>query len=199
MGSAPDRLRAFVALELPGELRQAIGRVIGGLAGLSASRAARVRWTPTDNLHVTLKFLGSVEATRIPALEEALAQVASSSGGPLRLGIEGGGCFPDPRRPTVLWLGLRGDVARLTALAAAVEQRLRGLGFPGEAHPFAPHLTVGRLRDGREGRGVAAAMAASAPRVEGDFLARELVLFRSETLPEGARYTALHRVALGHS
>jgi 2'-5' RNA ligase len=74
-----------------------------------------------------------------------------------------------------------------------------GCGFPAEARPFAPHVTIGRADGSRGARGVAEALVASAPSVEAEFLVRSLVLFRSETLPQGARYAALRRVSLGPS
>jgi 2'-5' RNA ligase len=189
-------LRAFVAVELPAELRQLVAGFATGLSTQPAFRATRVRWTPPDNLHVTLEFIAHLPAALLPELHAAIDQVAAAAGGPLRLGLAGGGCFPEPRRPKVLWLGLCGDTARLASLAAAVKQSLVALGLPVEDRPFAPHLTVGRIGASPPASGIAEAFAAAAPAHGPDFVATSIALFRSETLPEGPRYTPLHRATL---
>jgi 2'-5' RNA ligase len=104
-----------------------------------------VRWSEPSGAHLTLQFLGATPRPRVPGLAAALAGVAAGAR-PFRLQTAGLGMFPNPRRPRVLWLGLTGEVEHLRALQAAVVAATGPLGFPAEARPFAPHLTLGRLR-----------------------------------------------------
>lgn len=112
-----------------------------------------VKWVPPENLHLSLKFLGDVEDGRAADLHAALRQAAgsSASGEPRALALEitGFGVFPDYHRPHVLWAGVTPDPG-LELLQHRVEQAFAPLGFPTEARPFRPHVTVARAaRDAR--------------------------------------------------
>jgi 2'-5' RNA ligase len=111
-------------------------------------RTFPVKWVRPEALHLTLKFLGDVDAAREPSLREALGQVCND-GRPVTLHIEGCGVFPDFRRPRVVWAGVAPDPG-LELLQHRVEQAFGPLGFPTEGKPFRPHLTLGRAaRDAR--------------------------------------------------
>ncbi len=110
-----------------------------------------VKWVRPENIHLSLKFLGDVEETREPELREALERAAGSGREPrpLTLQITGFGVFPDYHRPHVLWAGVTPDPG-LELLQHGVEQAFAPLGFPTEARPFRPHVTLGRAtRDAR--------------------------------------------------
>lgn len=117
--------------------------------------ALPVKWVRPANIHLSLKFLGEVNESREAELRDALGRVAGAGTGggergrALVLQIEGCGVFPDYRRPHVLWVGVIPDAA-LELLQHGVEQAFAPLGFPPEARPFRPHVTVGRA--GREAR-----------------------------------------------
>jgi 2'-5' RNA ligase len=131
-----------------------------------------------------------------PEIDGAVRAAAATSR-PLLLEVKGAGGFPNARRPRVVWLGLEGDLAPLTALAAELGRRLTPLGFPPEPRPFNPHLTVGRARDARGAPGLGGALAEAA---QGDGIgwrASELVLFESHLEPSGARHEPLLRAGLG--
>ncbi len=102
-----------------------------------------VKWVQPDNIHLSLKFLGEVDDAREGELRAALQQAARSAGRALVLQVEGFGVFPDFRRPHVLWAGVIPDSA-LELLQHGVEQSFAPLGFPTEARPFRPHVTLGR-------------------------------------------------------
>jgi len=123
-----------------------------------------VKWVRPENIHLSLKFLGDVDDAREPELHAALKQAAGSrmEARPITLQIEAFGVFPDYHRPRVLWAGVAHDPA-LELLQHGVEQAFAPLGFPTEARPFRPHVTLGRAS--REARprdfaGLETAMAA---------------------------------------
>jgi 2'-5' RNA ligase len=105
------------------------------------------RWTPSERWHLTLLFLGTVPAGRVPALTAALGD-AVAPGPPMTLRLEGGGRFGSRRRPQVAWAGVAGDVGPLTDLAGRLAGAARRLGLPVEDRPYRPHLTLGRWRPG---------------------------------------------------
>jgi len=156
-------------------------------------QGASVSWTRSDGIHLTLKFLGDVDQAVIPKIIEALSTAAGSVS-PFAVVAEGVGCFPNARRPRVLWVGLNGG-APLVTIQDAVEKTTEPLGFPREQRAFHPHLTLGRVRrpEGIE-RVVRELERQGFPRQE--FRAHELRLMKSELQPGGAVYSQLHSVEL---
>ncbi len=139
--SHPQQLRLFVACELPGEMRDALGAI---QEDLRRQGAGRLRWVRPEGIHITLKFLGEVEETRVEAINSALAAAIEPfelSVRPSRVGSFGGA------RVRVVWIGLEGDVDGLAALAGRIDAALAPLGFPRERRPFAAHLTLARVPD----------------------------------------------------
>ena len=133
--------RLFVALALPSTVREELESVIGRLT----TDVLGARWVPAQNIHLTLAFLGRVDASRIPAVSEAIASAVSGHVDfTVRLGELG--AFPSQRRARVLWAGLDDPTGGLTALADSVQGTLEPLGFPREARAFAPHVTIARLK-----------------------------------------------------
>ena len=107
-----------------------------------------VKWVRPEALHLTLKFLGDVDGASEPGLRDAVGRVCAEAR-PVTLHIEGFGVFPDFKRPRVVWVGVTPEPA-LELLQHRVEQEFAPLGFPTEAKPFRPHLTLGRAkRDAR--------------------------------------------------
>ncbi len=196
-------IRTFVAVELEEPLRAAIGRAQAALrdrldrALRQAAPGARIQWVRPDSIHVTLKFLGEIEEGRVAAIGEALERLAAGLA-PLAVEVGGLGVFPDARAPRVLWLGLSGQVDALVRLAAAVDAALHTLGFPREERPFAPHLTLARVKDGQRdvGRALEACGALGQPAQAGPLPVRAIALMKSELRPSGALYTRLHEAVL---
>jgi len=154
--------------------------------------ATDVAWVAETNLHVTLKFLGQIEETRVGAITEALVSVATRTPA-FALDVRGLGAFPTPSRPRVLWAGLE-PAAPLTALGGAVDAALATLGFVRESRAFAAHVTLGRVRESRRNPALAAALAR--PTHCGRLTVSRVSLMRSELHPHGVRYTELAGVVL---
>ncbi len=187
--------RLFVALEPSDAVRRRIAAVAEDLRRVSGKAAQEVRWVAEENVHLTLQFLGAVPEERVADVAAAIAAAAAAAR-PLSLEVKGAGGFPNARRPRVVWLGLGGDLAALSALAADLGRRLAPLGFPPEARPFAAHLTLGRAREGRGAPGLGGALAAAAEGEGIAWRATELVLFESHLSPRGPRYEAVARSPL---
>ena len=166
-----------------------------------AAKVARLRavapdvaWVARDSVHLTLKFLGGVETTRLAAVTAALVAAAARAD-PFDIGLSGLGGFPSPERPRVIWAGLGEGVAATAALAHAVDGALATLGFPRETRAFSGHVTLGRVRAPRSNRPLAEALASG-----GEFGRQRvdrLVLMRSELSARGARHTELGAAPLG--
>lgn len=192
-----DSVRAFIAIELPPPLHAALAAAQAALRGNDAAVARAVRWVDTQAIHLTLKFLGDTPAQRLDAIGSALEQAAAARS-PLTLSLARAGCFPNARQPRVLWVGLGGELDGLAAMQAAIERAIAPLGFPAEARPFTPHLTLGRLRDdaspaARQQLG-AAMLALRIPAAS--FVVASVSLMRSDLRPDGAVYTRLRAAPL---
>ena len=138
-----ETIRAFIAIEIPPEIRQKLDEIESVLK--SASRAP-VKWVEPDSIHLTLKFLGDTDVNKVDTIIEALGSVLPSIPAP-RLEVKGLGVFPSPHRTQVVWAGLGGDMKGLTAQQQAVEDVMEPFGFRREKRRFSPHLTLGRVRD----------------------------------------------------
>ena len=182
-------MRAFVAVDLEPPVR---GEIAATTEELRAA-GGDVRWAQAENLHVTLKFLGSVAAERLTAVRAALERVAADAA-PFELTVKGLGTFPSAERARVVWVGF--VAGRLGALAQRVDAELAAVGFPLEGRPFTPHVTIGRVRGARGWSRVLAAMAPHGDKVFGCSGVADIVLYRSDLHPQGARYTALDRFGL---
>jgi len=182
-------LRLFVAVDLPGQVREALARLQGGLRSHDLSD---LRWVRPQGIHLTLKFLGETPAGRVAAITEALAG-AIRGRRRSRLALGALGTFGGRRRPRVLWLDITGDIEHVQELQAAVEEALVEVGFPPEERDFSPHLTLARVpQPGRPGTAERIAQALESvvpPRSEFDV--REVVLMRSTLQPGGAVYERL--------
>ncbi len=189
MGSG--KIRVFFALELDAAARV---RAAGIAAALREQTGGRdVRWVREEALHVTLRFLGSVEPARV---EDLVREVGLATRGvaPFSASLAGILLFPSPRRPRVIALGLE-PRETLAALAAGVERGAVAAGFAPEERPFRPHLTLGRARDQQRIR-LAAGVTASVTAAGDAWDVMETVLFRSDLAQSGARYTPLARIPL---
>ncbi len=189
------KVRAFVAIELDPALREALGAVEDDL---KRQTDLPVRWVRPEAIHLTLKFLGGVDVDLLDEIEGRLKAAADRTK-PFQIRLGGLGGFPSLQRPSVLWIGVTGDVDPILALQEEIEAELESLDVPRESRQFHPHLTLGRVRAGRRAGGrpdtAALAQAVGAPTAEQ--LVEGISLMKSSLTPEGARYTRLAFVNLG--
>ncbi|MBP6964421.1 MAG: RNA 2',3'-cyclic phosphodiesterase [Armatimonadetes bacterium] len=179
-----EKIRTFIAVKLPGEVRRRLAEIEKRLM----ESGADVKWVPEENFHITLKFLGGVEQAKMSGVREAVERAASGVR-PFDLGFAGVGSFGRPTR--VVWVGIESGRDELRSLAALVDGELAGVGFPREDRPFGAHVTLGRVRSPRGAESLRERIeelknerAGSAP-VDG------VSVMRSELRPGGPVYTAL--------
>ncbi|MBZ0159096.1 MAG: RNA 2',3'-cyclic phosphodiesterase [bacterium] len=184
-------VRAFVAANLTPDLKAALAMVQDRL---KATRVD-VGWVRPDNLHLTLKFLGQVEESRIDAIRDAIAAAASGSG-PIRLVFQGLGAFPRPREARVVWIGLSHGSEALAALQTRIEAALESLGFAREARPFTAHLTLGRVRGPARREQLARAITEAPAEALGEMVLDRIELMQSDLSAGGARYSILQSFPL---
>jgi 2'-5' RNA ligase len=174
-----------VAIELPGEVREALNRL---QHELQRRGLENLRWVRPEGIHLTLKFLGATPIEKVSAIESALPMsVADTAAHELSLGKLGtfGGS-----RPRVLWIDLKGRLGDVRALQGRVESAMHGLGFEREAREWSPHVTLARVRPetAREAARMIPQAMSGIDVPPGVIPVRELSLMRSTLGPRGAVY-----------
>ena len=186
-----DAIRTFICIEIPEAVKGRIADLQGELKKLDA----QVSWVKPSNIHLTVKFLGPVDPSRIVTVRQVVERVASSCN-PFEVEVARTGCFPSPRNPKVLWVGLSQIPNQLQQLQETIEEQLAAVGFPREQKRFSPHLTIGRVRSPRGASEVAEKLIASAFDTQ-TFSATEVIVMRSDLNPAGSVYTPQARIQLG--
>jgi RNA 2',3'-cyclic 3'-phosphodiesterase len=182
-------VRLFVALEIPAAVRGNLAALIEEIrAADAAATKNKARWVRPENLHVTLKFIGNVDAGKLEAIRAALGEIRS--GCTVELHFRGVGFFPNEKRPRVVWAGIAAS-PNLAPLAAGIDARLEKLGIARETREYAPHLTLARFDPPGISEKLLAAAQENAAREFGTVRAGEFHLFESKTRPTGAEYTRL--------
>ena len=178
-------MRCFIALPLPDAAKAACEAAIATLR----PRAPDTKWATREKMHLTLKFLGNVPREDVARLERALARMAAHHA-PFGLRTGTLGAFHRSRQPRVLWLSLEGELEALARLHADVEEVCAGLGLARETRPYAPHVTLGRVRAGA-GKVAPDWLADLAAPAEVAWRAEEVRLLESHLHPSGAVYKTL--------
>ncbi|WP_229521394.1 RNA 2',3'-cyclic phosphodiesterase [Paenibacillus monticola] len=137
--SANQTERLFIAIRIPAEIREAMGRISNRLS----QQLRFAKWTFPEDYHITLQFLGDTPVEDIPALIKVLKQVAAEST-PFELALQEWGTFGVPAAPRVLWAGLSGNMDELKQLQQKITLATLPLGFKAEARDYNPHLTLAR-------------------------------------------------------
>lgn len=193
--SGKDKIRAFIAIELPEEARAELGRMIDALRkAVGGGGGKDLKWVNPDNIHLTLKFLGDVAPEMIDEVAGAMDEAASGTG-PMSLAIGGVGGFPNLRSPRVVWAGLDAP-EELAELHEALEDALAPLGFAPEERAFRPHLTLCRVKAPAAGRSIGPKAEALDPGEKVRFTAGSISLIKSVLTPKGPKYTVLKEVHL---
>ena len=179
-------VRTFIAVEMDASIRTALGRLQKRLA----KGCPEVRWTATQNLHLTVKFLGDVKETDLPRVC-AMAQQAADEVEPFTVTPTGIGTFGSPRRTRVVWCGFSGATEILVRLHDRLDELLAPLGVPGESRRFAPHLTLGRPLARRGADVPSDVLDQYAHWSPGSQHVDHIVVFSSQPGPGGPRYDPL--------
>lgn len=190
-GEGKGTLRAFIALELPPDLKDSLGEVQQAMK----RSGAEARWVRPQSIHLTLKFLGNIPSEMVPSIREAIETSARGTS-PFEVRVAGTGAFPNERRPRVLWIGLDEPTGALMALQKKLEAALVPLGFGAERRPFKAHLTLARIKSPPRGGGIIKALESQKDVDLGKITVDKIVLCQSTLKPSGAVYKSLEEVAL---
>jgi 2'-5' RNA ligase len=184
-------IRAFIAIPLP----VALQRALEGIRAIGQQLPVTWRWVSPSHLHLTVKFLGDVPAEGIASVAQAMEQAVADQP-PFVLMACALGCFPQPARPRVLWMGLDDSEGALLHLFQRLETALREHGFPPEDRPLRPHVTLARIRQAPRGDHFRTLLQTYNEHRFGKLPVTALHLFQSQLRREGAVYTLLHSAAL---
>lgn len=193
----PEQIRSFVAIELPEEAKKGLARL---RKELERDEHRFVKWVDPGGIHLTLKFLGNIPSKRVTEITEAM-RTAVQGISRFHLEISGMGAFPSLRQVRVFWVGIGGEVDKLSRLQQNIDSALTALGFAKEERSFVPHLTLARIKQGAsplERRGFGELVGATSFEDKYHVEVEAISLMRSQLTPAGAIYTRLMTVALGY-
>ena len=181
-------MRLFTALDISADARAALVELLRQLAP-----AAPFRWSGTENLHITTKFIGGWPDADLATVRSALADMPTF--GPIEIAIRGLGWHPNPHTPRVLFAGIHGGPA-LTALHQQTDAACAAIGIPAEAKPFNPHLTLARIKSPNGLQAVRQQIAQLDSTEFGQYTARAFTLYESVPSPGGSEYIKLEEFPL---
>ena len=180
-------MRVFIAVDLPGEIRKALGDVQRQLRPLTDT----ARWVSPDSIHVTLKFIGAVPDKRVEDIDAALTGLTWK---PFTVTVHGVGFFPGTRSPRVFWAGM--DAPTMEGLCEQLDTRMERLGFEKEKRAFRPHITLARARDSRIDSSLVTAADEFQEHDFGSFTVDRMFLIKSTLKPSGSVYETLKEYLL---
>jgi 2'-5' RNA ligase len=184
-------VRAFIAVGLDEAVRRALGDTIARLR----ETGAHVGWAVPEHIHLTLVFLGDLFEDTVAGLAARLDAEAAAVP-PFDLALEGVGTFGPPRRPRIVWAGVREGPRALYDLQARAEDTARAFGVAPEARPFKPHVTLGRVRSPRGADALTRALASVSSTAFGRTRVTAARLMRSHLDEPRVRYSILHEASL---
>ena len=192
-------LRVFIAIDIPEYVCRQLAEQITHFKQQIPPEV--IRWVNLKGIHLTLKFLGDVDPGKISQIVRLLESVVPLYA-PFEVEVKGFGCFPNPRRPRVLWVGVNESSGTLIDMQRGLESGFESMGFKREVRPFHPHLTIGRVKRNVERSDInhlSESLAKSEIGSFGRFQVEEICLIRSDLKPTGAVYSKLAAIGLERS
>ena len=193
---SPEQIRSFVAIELSEEAKKGLTRL---RKELERDEHRFVKWVAPGGIHLTLKFLGNIPSNRVTEITEGIEKAAQGIS-PFLLEISGLGAFPSLKQARVFWVGIGGELDKLSTLQQNIDSALAALGFAKEERPFVPHLTLARIREGAsppERMSFGELVGSTVFEDKYPVKVEGVRLMRSQLTPAGALYTCLSVVGLG--
>ena len=189
-------VRAFIAIDLPPHLQDRLSQLSNAMKKEMGD--VPIRWVATENMHLTMKFLGDVSLNNLDVLTNILIREAAARE-PMVISLGGVGAFPKMRRPRIIWAGMKAP-PELASLQRGIDKQTARVGYAREQRPFSPHITMGRVSRNATPDHV---------RIIGDMLStqnigflgvarvREVHLFRSDLQSDGVVYSRLFSAPFG--
>jgi 2'-5' RNA ligase len=179
--------RLFIAISLPEQLLQNLNELQTQLKRF----AKEATWVRPQGIHLTLKFLGYVDPKRIPEISERLSKISNDS---FDIEVRGFGFFPNPRRPSVLWVKVQSQ--GLLHLQQKVEDAMTATGFEKENRSFSPHLTLARFKTHHGLAELSKMVEERSNNNFGKFRPKHFELFESILHRDGAEYLVVQSFSL---
>jgi 2'-5' RNA ligase len=180
-------IRTFAAIELSQPVCERVRRYIEQLK--SAVSECNASWSRVENIHLTVKFFGDIEQTKVERISTAASRTVNTSR-PFEIRVTGTGSFPSLSQPRVLWIGIEDPKQQLANLQSRFEDECAAEGFAKEERAFRPHLTIARIRK-PEGARRLAEVNKELGFEPMPLVVNELVMFRSELSSQGSKYSIL--------
>ncbi len=187
-----NAIRSFIAIPLSRDIAQAAAKMVHRLKEAGDG----IKWVPTDNLHLTLKFLGDVHNTEVPKVCKVVQQICSSIP-PFELVFQGAGGLPDSDRARIIHAGVTDQTGNLTLIVSQLETCLADLGFKPEARDYRPHLTLGRAKARRASSKVMEKVSLEEKTHLGAMSVDEVQIIASFLDKQGPTYQIMDRIDLG--
>ncbi len=187
-------LRAFIAVEIPSEVREAVCKAI---VPLQTGIGPLVRWVPMQNMHLTLKFLGDISPANVEMLSQMLRAEAQLFHC-FDLHLAGLGSFPNSKRPRVIYIAIQAPAA-LETLQRGIESAARRLGYGSEERGYSAHLTIGRVKQhisATEQQTIRRALDETRIDLLSTARVDSVHLYKSDLQPSGSVYTRLYSAPL---
>ncbi len=185
-------MRTFIAIELPQEIKEELGRLQEKLKAAGAD----VKWVEPKNIHLTLKFLGEIDEQARNRICSTLEEICRTRK-PFVIALSSLGAFPNTISPRVIWAGISQGDSEVKEIAQAVEEHLETIGFPKENREFSSHITIGRTRSGKNRQELTKLLAnLTQKNLERQFPVTKIILFKSTLTPHGPIYEILQEFQL---
>ena len=179
-------MRAYIAIELPKEIKDALGQLQQKLKETGAD----VKGVATENIHLTLKFLGEINDEQLKKITAILDETARNNN-PFQLRINSIGVFPKIDFPRVIWVDVDKGDGESKKIAAQLEEKIAQIGIPKEKRDFSSHITIARVQSLSHRD----KLIQELNNLEGYFLkvnlqfnAAKITLFKSTLTPKGPIY-----------
>lgn len=183
-----NTIRAFIAVEIDLQTKQKISNLVSSLEKSNAD----VKWITKEQMHLTLKFLGNVEQSKIQEISNVLKSIADNFK-PFSISLSNIGGFPNLDHPRVIWVAINKNAGILKNIAEKIDLELEKSGLKKDSREFKSHLTLGRVRSSKNMAALIKLIKETAFSSENDFNITKLILFRSALTPKGATYTVLSK------
>jgi len=183
-----EKIRSFVAVDVTDSV--VLQKIATCRAELSRT-GADLRFVESENIHATLRFLGEVSVSVLDQVKNELAQISFQ---PFVIELTGVGAFPNPRRPNVVWIGMSRGAEELQWIFSQLEPHLRQLGFPADRKGFSPHITIGRVKSGRNRDALFSSIMGMSDLQFGSMTVGSVKLKKSTLTPKGPIYSTIYEL-----
>ena len=179
-------MRIFLSIPVPNVVKN----IKQMLISTCENERVEIRWVKHNNLHLTVQFLGLASDEKVTKIRKEVENIVSSIN-PFVLAVSETGCFPNTSKPSVLYLGVGGNIEALKDLVVKINDKMSQIGFKKDSELFIPHITLAKINYPQKfNPDLSIFLNSTYDEVE--FLVDKIQLLESKTLPEGVVYKTLN-------